>query len=382
LRDYPTMEEQGDTTGMKHFKDMQVWDAGRSDFYAWLDRTSEAALEPDLEIIDVHHHMWDKRELRGANANGLERQQCYMTDDLVHDFVGGGHKVTHSVFVTARAFYTANAQPAWMAPLGEIQFAQGIAAQFESGRYGCFRGAAAIIGFADLAAHGAEVEPLLMACKQASPNYRGIKITCSHDEKTDFKFYPRPHMYSQPKFREGFVLLEKHGLLFEAWLFSSQLPDLLDLAKAFPNTTIVLLHAGTPIAALGDVAGAPAYDGKQHLVVAEWQENMRAIAEQCPNVVVKIGGMGLPFLGTDYSQRKEGPPSSAEVAASFRDMYLWTVETFGAQRCMLWSNFPVDKISMSYTVYMNALKQITSELPERDRALLFSGTAKRVYRLT
>ena len=327
----------------------RTWEAGKSKFYKWLDATQEEALEPELEIVEAHHHMWDKRVLNGANAKGLENQQYYMADEVVDDLVGSGHNVTHSVFVTAGAFFTADAQPPWMAPLGEVQFAQGIAAQFASGAYGPIRVGAAIIGIADLANQGADIEPLLVASKVASPNYRGIKITCSHDAQTALKFYPKAHMFAQPKFREGFALLEKHDLLFEAWMFSSQLRDLYDLAKAFPTTTIVLCHAGTQVAGFGNVTGAEVYDGKQAEVIARWKEGLEAIAKECPNVIIKIGGWGLPFLGTGFSTR-EKPPTSKEVADVFRETFLYTVKTFGAARCMLESDFPVCKVGLSYTV--------------------------------
>jgi predicted TIM-barrel fold metal-dependent hydrolase len=187
-------------------------------------------------------------------------------------------------------------------------------------------------------------------------------------------------MYSQPTFREGFALLEKHGLSFDAWVFSSQLPDVMDLALAFPGTTIVLNHAGTPLAGLGNVAVAPTYDGQQEDIMATWKVRMSHIAETCPNVYVKVGGAGVPQLGAGFEARAK-PPSSEEVARVFKEMYLWTIETFGADRCMLEGNFPVDKVSMSYTVLWNALKKITRDLPDEDRALLFSGTAKKVYNL-
>merc|ERR1712007_204236 len=101
-----------------------------------------------------------------------------MTDELLDDFIGGGHNVTRSVFVTTHAFFNADADHL-MAPLGEVQFVQGIAAQFASGKYGKFRGAAGIIGSADLAKYGSDVEPLLVARKAVSPNYRGIRCNAS-----------------------------------------------------------------------------------------------------------------------------------------------------------------------------------------------------------
>jgi len=361
----------------------EAWAVNRVTLSAWIDLTQEDAIEPELEIVDPHHHLWDMRKLKGFNFFGIMKQQYYMADELVDDCVGGGHNVTHSVFITTHSFFTAAADPPWMAPLGEVQFVQGVAAQFASGDYGKFRGAAGIIGSADLAKYGKELEPLFVACKAASPNYRGIRCNAAHDPLTPkCNFHSTPGMLMEPTFREGFALLHKHGLVFDAWLFFSQLADLHDLATAFPDTTIVLNHIGTPLASLGNLAGAPEYDGKQAEILTRWKEGMTKIAKECPNVVVKVGGCALPQLGHGFDTR-EKPPTSEEVAACFKDAYLWTIETFGAARCMFESNFPVDKVSMSYTVLWNAFKRITTDagLSESDRALLFSGTARRVYKL-
>jgi len=183
---------------------LDAWQSNRASFNAWLDQTPEDALEPDLEIVDPHHHLWDMREFAGANPWGLFKQQYYMTDELLEDCIGGGHNVTHTVFVQTHSFFAADSSPI-MAPLGEVlllilmllllhqalllilmllqvQAMQGIAAQFASGKYGGFRGVAGIIGSADLGKYGADVEPLLVACKNASPNFRGIRCSASHDD--------------------------------------------------------------------------------------------------------------------------------------------------------------------------------------------------------
>ena len=157
---------------------------------------------------------------------------------------------------------------------------------------------------------------------------------------------------------------------------STQLADLHALATAFPDTTIVLNHAGCPAGGLGSDAA------KAEAIMAQWKADMTRIALDCPNVSVKVGGWGIPQLGHGLDQRK-APADSREVAALFREPYLWVVRTFGAGRCMFEGNFPVDKVSMSYTVVWNAFKRMTAEagVADADRALLFGGTARRVYRL-
>jgi len=358
----------------------ETWAANREEFDAWLRQTPEEALEQDLEIVDPHHHLWDMRELSGFNLFGIMRQQYYMTEELLDDCLGAGHNVTHTVFVQTHSFFSKDADE-MMAPLGEVEAIQGISAQFRSGKYGAFRGAAAIVGSADLAKFGAEVEPLLVACKAASPNFRGIRVTTSHDPNLPFNFCPTPGLLLQPKFREGFALLEKHGLVFDAFLFSAQLGDLRDLAVSFPTTTIVLNHLGCPVGGLGNHSGATVYEGKQADILESWKAAMVRIASDCPNVYVKVGGCGFPLFGAGWDKGHK-PPGSEEVAQVLGHICLWTIETFGAARCMFEGNFPVDKVSMSYTVLWNAFKRITAELPASDRALLFSGTAKQVYSIS
>jgi L-fuconolactonase len=324
-----------------------------------------------------------ERRPRARRAQfGMFKQQYYMADELADDFVGGGHAVRATVFLTTHAFFDADAEPL-MAPLGEVRFVQGVAAQFASGAYGALRVAAAIVGTADLGKYGAAVEPLLLACMAASPNYRGIRCNAAHDGALGKggSFHPTPGLYAEPRFREGFALLGRHGLLFDAFVFGSQLDDVRGLALAFPDTTIVLDHCGAPLGALGDdVPGAPALAGRRAETVAGWRGAMRRLAAECPNVYVKIGGLVIPQLGHGL-ERRAVPAGSEEVAALLEELVLWMIETFGAARCMLEGNFPVDKVSCSYTVLWNAYKRITAHLPAADRALLFRDTAKRVYRL-
>ena len=305
----------------------ETWAKNNAALQAWLNSTQEEALEPELEIVDPHHHAWDMRELEGFNLFGLFKQQYYMSDQLLDDMVGGGHNVTHSVYAEAHSFVDADTHDPAMAPLGEVVAMQGLAAQFASGKYGKLRAVAGIIGTADLAKFGAEVEPLLVACKAAAPNFRGIRVNGQHDPGIKFGV-SAPGLYRQTKFREGFALLAKHGLTFDAFLYSAQLEDLHDLATTFPETTIILNHNGCPAGALdstNDTANA---------LVDAWKIQMEKIAADCPNVYVKVGGGGMPQLGHGFDQRDK-PPTSDEVAQLFSPLYMWSVETFGPGRCMV-----------------------------------------------
>ena len=379
-------------------KQRETWLAGQAKLEAWHAQTREEALEPDLEIVDCHHHLWDYRQLMGYNLLGIFKQQYYLADELVDDIVGAGHNVTRTVYVEAHAFHGKDGPDpettAKLAPLGEIFFAQGVAAQFASGQYGAnVRACAAIVGTADLQAYGAGIEPLLEECVRRCPNFRGVRCSAAHDEKPDVENFARsPGLYADAKFREGFAVLARLGLTFDAWCYAHQLGDVRDLALAFPNATIVLDHAGTPARLFGGEENHKNKNknknkNKDGVAVdasleAAWKTSMAEIASACPNVFVKVGGFALPSVGAGFETR-DAPPGSAEVAATFGSAYAWTVKTFGARRCMLESNFPVDKVGVSYGVLWNAHKRFTKDagFSAEEREALFSGTAKRVYKI-
>ena len=325
----------------------------------WLDLTVEEALEPDLPICDPHHHFWDRPDDR------------YFLDQLLGD-LGGGHNVVETVFIECRSMYRKDG-PEEMKPLGETEFVHGIAAQSASGQYGETQVAAGIVSFADLAI-GAEVQPVLEAHQAASPRFRGVRHISAFDVHADV---PRPRPFpgkllADAKFREGFAVLGKMGLSFDAYLFHTQLHELADLANAFPGVTIVLNHVGGPL-------GVGPYAGKRDQIFQDWKESMAAVAA-CPNVVVKVGGLVMPVCGFDWHERQV-PISSRELAQVTAPYYLHCIEQFGPDRCMFESNFPVDKIACSYTVLWNAYKRLTQDFTQSERATLFHDTAARVYRL-
>jgi predicted TIM-barrel fold metal-dependent hydrolase len=258
--------------------------------------------------------------------------------------------------------------------VGETEFVQGIAAQSASGQYGPIRAAAGIVGHADLTL-GAGVAPVLEAHLAASPNrFRGIRHSSVWDADPEITRYMSPPkgLLLDPTFREGFSSLQKYGLSFDAWLYHTQIPELEDLARAFPGTTIVLDHVGGPL-------GIGHYAAERDEVFRDWKTSIASLAS-CPNVTVKLGGLGMPLCGFDWSER-DLPPSSAELAEAMAPYFLCCIERFGVDRCMFESNFPVDKVSYSYTVMWNAFKRLSGGFSPGERAALFHDTAARVYRL-
>jgi L-fuconolactonase len=325
----------------------------------WLDKRREAILEPDLPFIDPHHHLWD----RGSR---------YLLDEVLKD-IGSGHNVRATVYSQCDSMYRADGDPL-MAPLGETEFVHGVAAMSASGIYGPMRVCAGIVGFADLT-QGDRIAPLLEAHVRASSRFRGVRHCSVWDADKTIKSTPMDFpkgLLLDAKFREGFARLGEHGLSFDSWIYHPQIPELADLASAFPETPVILDHIGAPL-------GIGVYAGKDDEVFQTWRESLRQFARR-PNAYVKLGGMGMHLFGFDFEHR-EIPASSEELANAWRPFVEICIEAFGVDRCMFESNFPVDKRSCSYAVLWNAHKRLATGCSPSEKSALFFDTAKQVYRL-
>jgi predicted TIM-barrel fold metal-dependent hydrolase len=326
----------------------------------WLAQVKEDVLEPELPICDPHHHLWDHPGRR------------YLLDELLAD-TGSGHNVVATVFVECMSMYRAGG-PEPMRPVGETEFVNGVAAMSASGRYGATRVAAGIVGFADLTL-GERAGPVLDAHLAASPRFRGIRHAAGWDASDQVRnshTNPPRGLLGEAGFRRGFAELTRRGLTFDAWLYHPQLPELTDLARAFPDTTIVLDHLGGPL-------GIGPYAGRRAEILASWRGALRDLAA-CPNVVAKLGGLVMPINGLGFHKAAR-PATSAELVEATRDWHLHAIDCFGPGRCMFESNFPVDRASCSYHVLWNAFKRLTAGFGATERAALFHDTAARVYRL-
>ena len=326
----------------------------------WLAQTPEEAMEPDLAICDPHHHFWDRPGDR------------YFLGGLLGD-TGSGHRVAQTVFVECGSMYRKDGPPE-MKPVGEVEFVRGIAAQSASGQYGPTAVAAGIVAHTEFNL-GAAVGPVLEALTVAGGGrFRGIRSTTAWDASPEITTARAQSagMLADAKYREGFAFMEKHGLSYDAIVYHPQLGELAEFARAFPGVTIILNHIGRPL-------GIGPYAGKQEQVFEAWQKGITEVAS-CPNIVVKVGGLGNPISGFDWHQR-DVPPTSAEVAETVAPYYLFAIEKFGPERCMFESNFPVDKQSYSYNVCWNAFKRITKDFSAGDRVALFHDTAAKAYRL-
>ncbi|MBN8926908.1 MAG: amidohydrolase family protein [Rhodospirillales bacterium] len=318
-------------------------------------------LEPELPIVDPHHHLWERPDW------------VYMLDDLLAD-INSGHNIVATVFVQCRAMHRASG-PEEMKPVGETEFVNGVAAMSASGGYGPTKICAGIVGHADLRL-GARVRPVLEAhLKVGGDRFRGIRHITAWDPDPVLlnpAYAPPPRVMYDPTFREGFAQLAPLGLSFDAWLYHPQIADLTALARAFPDTSICLDHVGGPL-------GYGSYTGKRAEVFPVWAAAIKELAT-CPNVVVKLGGLAMRINGFDFHEQTD-PPTSEALAAAWKPYVETCIEAFGVNRCMFESNFPVDKGSYGYAPFWNACKILARGASADEKTALFSGTATRFYRL-
>src|SRR3954467_12970839 len=327
----------------------------------WLALHSEDILDPTRPIVDPHHHLWD----RGG--------QRYLIEEFLAA-LASGHNVIATVYVEARSMYRAGG-PEALRPVGEVEFANGAAAMSASGGYGPAAICAGIVGHVNLLL-GEGARPVPGAGIAAGQGrFRGIRHSSAWDADAEVggMYALRPKgLLLDPTFRKGFACLAPLGLSFDAWLFHPQIGELTDLARAFPDTKIVLDHCGGPI-------GVGSYATRRDEIFSSWKASIQEIA-RCPNVVVKLGGLAMRLLGYDFHERPL-PPSSEEAAAAWRPYIETCIEAFGPERSMFESNFPPDKGQCSYHVIFNAFKRIAAPYSEAEKTALFSKTAAQVYKL-
>ena len=341
---------------------------------------TEAILEPDLPIVDPHHHLWDLRPMLPMFPEPRHRfietliPAAYYTFDQLHADVTSGHNIVATVYMECGAFYNAAYGDAKKS-VGEVEFVNGVAAQSASGLYGPLRACAGIVGHADLTL-GSGVGEMLDALHAASPaRFKGIRHQGAWDADPEVlgpPFHAPPELYRDASFREGFAELGKRGMSFDAWILEPQIADVTDLARAFPDTPICLDHCGTPL-------GNSSYAGKLPDRFETWRASILELAK-CENVVVKLGGLAMH----NCAMPEEGPAAGvgSETLAELWRPYIETcIEAFGPERAMFESNYPVDRWGATYPVLWNAFKRITSGASDDEKNALYSGNASRFYRI-
>jgi predicted TIM-barrel fold metal-dependent hydrolase len=321
----------------------------------WLAGSKEEILEPDLPIVDPHHHLW--------------QWLGYMKPELLKD-LGSGHNVRTTVFLETGAWYRQEG-PEHLRPVGETEFVASVAAQTKGPPQIC----QGIIGHADLTLGEAVEEVLQAHIAAGNGHFRGIRSNAQHDAAVNWMpTQPPPHLLLDKQFRAGFARLSANALVCDAMQFQTQLADVAELARAFPDTTIIVNHCGGPL-------GVGPYINRRQEMFAHWKPAMMELAK-CPNVHMKLGGLANPFFSGLSFRGRAAAPSSQELAQAFRPYIETCIQAFGPDRCMFESNFPADKESCSYPVLWNAFKRLAAGYSASEKQALFSGTAARVYRLT
>jgi L-fuconolactonase len=329
----------------------------------WLDLVQERAIEPEIPICDPHHHLWDGETTR--------LQARYLIDEMLED-IGGGHNIVSTVFVECSAFFKADGPEAFRC-VGETEFVNGIAAMCASGKYGKTKIAKGIIGHVDFREGDVVADVLDAHIAAGGGRFCGIRHGAVWHESPAIRNHrsnPPEGLLLREDFQSGFKHLASRKLSFDAWVLHTQIHDVIALARAFPDTTIVLDHCGAPI-------GIGPYRGKRAEVLDVWRRDTAELA-RCQNVFVKLGGLGLDYPGFDWHSQPK-PPTSAELKEVSAPYIEHLIEKFGAARCMFESNFPIDKHSFGYTVVWNAFKLLTRGYSSSERAALFHDTAVKVY---
>lgn len=328
---------------------------------AWYAQITEDILEAERPIIDPHHHLWF-----GGGAPD------YLLADLWND-TGSGHNIVKTVFIECGVGYRETG-PDYLKSVGETEFAADIAMQ--SAAASPTRAViAGIVSHADLTL-GDKLEETLEIHKTASKGLlRGIRHAGAyhpHPEEAFISFTYGPGLFLDEAFQAGVRLLGRRGYTYESWHYHTQLRDFITLARAAPDTTIILDHFGTPL-------GTKSFRDHREDIFQQWQMDIRKLAE-CPNVYAKLGGLAQPDNGFGWHEAAL-PATSDDLVNAQKQYYIHTIECFGANRCMFESNFPVDKMSISYAVLWNAFKKIVTDFSEDEKRALFYDTAAKVYRL-
>ncbi|WP_454754126.1 amidohydrolase family protein [Cupriavidus necator] len=331
----------------------------------WFEEsTSETALEPDLPIVDAHHHLY----------GDVTDRHYYRRIDLDQD-LSSGHRVVGTVYVEAyrSGWKKTGSEP--LRPVGEVEMIAEQAAKPILTANGACQIAAGIVAHADLSL-GREVTEVLEAhLAAAQGRLRGVRHMTARDDGLVGRFIkemPTKHLLQDNAFRTGLAQLERYGLSFDVWVYQHQLREVLDVVDQFPGITFVLDH-------VGGLIGVGEFRERRSEVVSQWQTDLQELARR-PNVYVKVGGMGMPVFGFGFEYGAR-PANSTALAQAWKPLIDACVDSFGPNRCMFESNFPVDKQSCGYTELWNAFKLATLAMSADERAAMFYGTASKVYRL-
>jgi predicted TIM-barrel fold metal-dependent hydrolase len=291
-------------------------------------------------VIDTHHHIWLRKDVSWLADPPIPRmfgdyfgiRRDYPAEEWINDIVPQG--VVKSVHVTAM----------WGPgrALDESRWLQSVA-----DKHGFPHG---IVCNTDLTDPNVEVA---LKAQKKFPNLRGVRQMLYWDSDPVRQAANRPDLCNTSDFRRGFALLEKHGLHFELQVYAGQATHAIELIKAFPDVRMILVHAGM----LTD---------RSPLTIQQWRDALSAMAV-FPNLHVKISGLGMYSNGV----------TQAQVRQVIRD----TIQIFGADRTIYGSNFPLEKLHMSYESFFGIYRTVLAEYPEIDQRKVLHDNAVRFYQL-
>lgn len=324
----------------------------------WLAQVREDVIDPDREIVDPHHHLWNGPRI------------LYDVEEFRADACDG-HNVAQTVFVDCHSNYRSDGLD-YLKVVGETEFAAAAANRLAEA--GPKPRLSAIVAHADLR-H--PLLPEILDAHEAAGGglFRGIRQAAACDPEPAHLSIPgrAPRgLYLDTDYQRGAALLGKRGLTVDAWHFHHQNDDFIAFAKAVPGTRIILDHFSTPL-------GVGPYAGQRDAIFERLKRDLERIAD-CPNVYAKLGGLAMRDNGYDWDTRPK-PLTSDEYVNVYGAYFHHTIACFGANRCMFESNFPMDRRSISYRSLWNAYKKIAAAYPEKDQRRLFAETAREVYSL-
>jgi L-fuconolactonase len=327
------------------------------------DRSS-GTVDANLAIVDAHHHLWDR-------APWDQELPPYLFGDLLADITESGHAVVQTIFVECGWGRDSLDSSHERAGTSEVALARGAAEESERLDGPTIAG---IVGFADLRMGkrtGAILDEMAAAGNSRLVGVRDRIAWDSDPAVPRSRANATAALMLDPQWRRGFGEIGHRGLVFDSWIYHPQLGELADLARAFPDTPIVLNHMGGPL-------NVGSHGRFRNAARCSWREGMSQLS-QCENVHVKLGGMGAPVLRrateTKYLSEESG------LSHAWGDDIRWCIETFGVNRCMFESNFPVDKSVAHYGSLWNVFKGLTADASVPEREALFSRTASHVYHL-
>lgn len=349
----------------------------------------------DFPVIDPHIHQWDlintprllsgPKKLLGWNRTLYETALTLFARKADKDYVGDFRHIAYDYlpenYLADRKqlniTHVVHVEADWKdkSVFGPVEESRWLESLFTPDAGVSLGG---IVGHVDF--RGDQVDSVLSAHRAASAKLVGVRQMLAWDPDTGIhRFCDQPKLSQDPKWRAGFDLFEKHGLTFDAWFYHHQLGEMVDLANAYPGTTFILGHMGTPIGLGGAFASYGGSDKARSEILRIWQEGLARVAE-CPNVLVKLSGFFMPVVGWGYHLRDQAP-SMSEVLDRFRPMFDFVVQQFGVDRCMFASNFPMDKASISLETLYDVYWALCEDLGHQDKVKLFYDNAVACYQM-